>query len=94
MSENFDQTVRVPVNLLGTKQFSEEQLRKFIEFAPNALLVLDQNASIILVNDEAEGLLGYRREALLSQNFEVLVPHRLRDPLGPEKLMDFGRTAP
>jgi len=73
--------------------FNEERLREIIEFAPNSLMILDQSGVIVLLNKEAELLLGYSREALLSRHFEVLVPEHSRDPHGMEKLMAGAKKA-
>ena len=54
---------------------SEGQL---LDAAPDAMLVVDEAGTIILVNAQTESLFGYSREDLLGQPVEVLVPDRFR----------------
>lgn len=51
--------------------------RALWESAPDALVVVDGRAEIVRVNEQAEILFGYRREELLGQPVELLVPERL-----------------
>ena len=54
---------------------STEQL---LDSAPDAIVIIDQQGSIRLVNRQAEALFGYRRAELLNQPVELLVPDRVR----------------
>ena len=60
------------------RSWSEQTLRGLIELLPDALVVIDRDGLIVLVNAQAEALFGYRREELLGQAIEVLVPERYR----------------
>ena len=60
------------------QQASEASFRGFLEAAPDAMLVTDRDGRIVLVNSQLERLVGYRREDLLNQPVEVLLPERLR----------------
>jgi PAS domain S-box-containing protein len=57
---------------------AEEQLRLVVESAPNALVMTDARGQIVLVNQQTERLFGYRREELIGQPVEILVPERFR----------------
>jgi two-component system sensor histidine kinase/response regulator len=57
---------------------SGEQFRTLIEAIPDALIISDQDGRIRLVNAQTESLFGYRREELIGQAVELLVPERLR----------------
>jgi PAS domain S-box-containing protein len=57
---------------------SAEQLRLVVESIPNALLMVNAEGDIILVNSQCEKFFGYRREELLGRPVEVLVPERFR----------------
>jgi diguanylate cyclase (GGDEF)-like protein/PAS domain S-box-containing protein len=57
----------------------EQRLRLVVEAAPNAMLMVDARGHITLVNSQAEQLFGYRREELLDQPVEMLVPRRARN---------------
>jgi PAS domain S-box-containing protein len=49
-----------------------------VESAPNAMVIIDQDGLIVLVNGQTEKLFGYSRSELLQQPVEVLVPLRFR----------------
>jgi len=57
----------------------ETQARRLIELAPDAILACDRAGHIVLVNREAERLLGYSRQELAGQPVEVLLPEHLRN---------------
>lgn len=55
---------------------SEAQLRSFLEAAAQAILAVSQDGRIMLVNRCTEEMFGYRREELLGQELELLLPAR------------------
>jgi len=57
---------------------ADERLRELLEAAPDAILQVDQEGRIILLNHMAEKMFGYPREELLGQPVEILVPKELR----------------
>ena len=56
----------------------ERLLGELLESAPDAILELDHDGRIVLLNRMAEQLFGYTREELLGQTVEALVPEALR----------------
>jgi PAS domain S-box-containing protein len=60
------------------RQRAYQQFCLAVESAPNAMIMVDQNGRIILVNVQTERLFGYGREELLGQEIELLVPERFR----------------
>jgi PAS domain S-box-containing protein len=58
---------------------SEERFRLFVDAAPVATLVTDQNGAIVLVNREVEKLFGYDRDELIGHAIETLVPDAIKD---------------
>lgn len=54
-------------------------LEAVIESAPTAMVMIDAEGIIVLINREAERLFGYQREELIDCAIEKLVPPRFRD---------------
>jgi len=58
---------------------AEEKFRLAVEACPNGMVMTDGAGKIVLVNTETERLFGYRRDELIGETIEVLVPERLRN---------------
>jgi PAS domain S-box-containing protein len=57
---------------------AERRFRNLLEAAPDAILEVDREGRIMLLNLVAEKLFGYTREELLGHRIEMLVPDALR----------------
>ncbi len=60
------------------KKLAEERFRVVVEGAPSAMIMVNREGKIVLVNAQAERLFGYERDELLGHSVENLVPQRLR----------------
>jgi PAS domain S-box-containing protein len=58
---------------------AERRFRKLLEAAPDAILEVDSEGRIVLVNHMTEAMFGYSREELLGLSVETLVPAAMRD---------------
>jgi len=58
---------------------TEERFRRFLEAAPDAIIVVDRYGRLVSANAQAEVLFGYRRDDLVGASIEMLVPDHVRD---------------
>ena len=57
---------------------SERRFRELLEAAPDAIIEVNQDGRIVLLNRVTEKLFGYSREELLGKPVEILIPDDLR----------------
>jgi PAS domain S-box-containing protein len=57
---------------------SQQLFQGILQSAPDAMVLINAEGRITLINRQAENIFGYTQEELLGQPIELLVPHRFR----------------
>ena len=73
---------------------AEERFRLAVEASPNAIVMFDEQAKILLVNGLTQELFGYSREELIGESVEILVPERFRAELPAHRAAFFAAPQP
>jgi PAS domain S-box-containing protein len=61
-----------------SKPLTDNHYRRLLDAAPDGIVEVDASGRIILANSQVERMFGYKREELLGQRVEMLVPERFR----------------
>jgi hypothetical protein len=60
-------------------QNAAELFRGLLEAAPDAIVIVNQQGTIELINSQTERMFGYCRDELIGQPVEILIPRKLRE---------------
>ena len=67
------------VREIGADRQTETYFRNLLESAPDALIIIDRDGAIEIVNNEVERMFCFSRTELLGQPIEMLLPERFRE---------------
>jgi PAS domain S-box-containing protein len=69
-------TFNVFMRDISERMQAQRKFEQFVEFAPDAIVGVGRDGTIVLVNAQVERVFGYTRGELLGQRIEVLIPER------------------
>jgi len=58
---------------------SQQRFRTLLEFAPDAMVIIDESGEIVTVNQRTEEVFGYSRNEIIGQPIDKLMPQRFRE---------------
>lgn len=64
---------------IKSRKKTEAQSRRFVEAAPDGIIIVDVDGRIRVLNQQAEVLFGYSQDELLGRSIELLVPNGSRN---------------
>jgi protein-histidine pros-kinase len=62
----------------GSVEGHDAFFRHLLDAAPDAMIIVDQQGRIAIINAQTEKVFGYQREELLGKDVEMLMPDRFR----------------
>lgn len=66
------------LSYFNRRVLTDESFRKILEATPDAIVIMDQTGKIIFINEQTEKLFGYRKNELIHQYVEILIPKSYR----------------
>lgn len=78
MDQGGDSLVMVSVLDIRQRKLDEAKVRRAIDAASSAMVMINEHGKIELVNEQTESMFGYNAQDLIGEQIEMLVPARYR----------------
>ncbi|HET6628319.1 MAG TPA: PAS domain-containing sensor histidine kinase [Woeseiaceae bacterium] len=80
MQPQIDQAAAIPgeTGVPAAAGATDDFFRKLLDAAPDAMIIVDTDGRIVIVNAAAEKMFGYARQQLLGACIDMLLPERFR----------------
>jgi PAS domain S-box-containing protein len=75
-------------------RIAEAPFQQVVEGAPNAMVMVDRDGRIVLVNEAAERIFGYTRRELLGRSVDTLLPRGVRGAHTEHRARFYGSPTP
>jgi PAS domain S-box-containing protein len=86
--------VSAAIRDISDRKKAEERFKDLLESAPDAMVIVNKDGRIVLVNAQTERLFGYTRHELVGEWVELLVPERFRRSHSRDRAGFFGDPWP
>ena len=73
---------------------TDEKFRALLEAAPDAMVIVNEEGTIVLVNAQSERLFGYQRDEMVGRTVDLLVPERYGPAHKRHRATYFGNAHP
>jgi PAS domain S-box-containing protein len=84
----------IPPLASASRRVTSSGLNELLDLSPDALLIVDRAGTIVLANEQAAALFGYRRQEVQGEPLEMLLPERLRTPHAAHRERYFAEPRP
>ena len=77
--------VSAAIRDISMRKKSEAKFKGLLESAPDAMVIVNKEGNIQLVNAQAEKLFNYKREEIIGEKVEMLIPDRFKGVHPPHR---------
>ncbi len=77
--QNQEKTIQKTIQDAAQRERADEKFRGLLESAPDAMVVVNNQGEITLVNSQFEEIFGYPRNEIIGQSVEKIIPVRFQN---------------